>query len=92
VDALAEAAATPALRRVLDELLDRTEVLIVTAQNLPARVKGRGLRWESAVIVELANRLAGRLRHGDPLAGRVKLSGRDFGAAFLKGILAPLRR
>ena len=91
VDALAEAAASGAFRRVLDELLDQTEALITLAQNLPARVRARGLRWESAVIVALAARLAQRLRKGDPLAGRVKLSGGDFATAFLKGIFAPRR-
>ena len=51
----------------------------------------RGLRWESAVIVALAARLARRLRRGDPLAMRVKLSKNDFAAAFLNGILARKR-
>ena len=40
----------------------------------------------------LCARLAGRLRRGDPLATRVKLSGRDFAAAFLTGIRARHRR
>ena len=67
---------------------DRTEALIATARDLPPRVRARGLRWESAVIVALAGRLALRLRRGDPLATRVKLSKNDFAAAFLTGILA----
>lgn len=91
VEVLAEPAARAAFRQVLDELLDRTDTLIAAAQNLPARVKARGLRWESAVIVALAGRLAQRLRRGDLLARRVKLSGGDFAAAFLKGIFAPRR-
>ena len=92
VEALAAPAASPALRRVLDRLLDRTEALILAAQELAPRVEARGLRWESAVIVALAGRLARRLRRGDPLATRVKLSGGDFAAAFLTGILARPRR
>jgi farnesyl-diphosphate farnesyltransferase len=92
VEALAAPAASPALRRVLDRLLDRTEALILAARDLAPRVKARGLRWESAVIVALAGRLALRLRRGDPLATRVKLSGGDFAAAFLTGILARPRR
>jgi hydroxysqualene synthase len=91
VEVLAEPVASPAMRQVLDELLDRTEALIAVAQALPARVRARGLRWESAVIVALAGRLAQRLRRGDPLAGRVKLSGCDFATAFLKSIFAPRR-
>ena len=92
VEALSAPAAGPTLRRALDLLLDRTEALIVEARDLPGRVAARGLRWESAVIVALCARLAGRLRRGDPLAGRVKLSARDFAAAFLTGIRARHRR
>jgi squalene synthase HpnC len=88
VEVLEAPAASPALRRVIDSLLDRTETLIATARGLPPRVAARGLRWESAVIVALAARLARRLRHGDPLASRVKLGKNDFAAAFLTGILA----
>jgi hydroxysqualene synthase len=92
VEALSVPAATPALRRVLDRLLDRTDGLIAVARGLPGGVAARGLRWESAVIVALAARLARRLRRGDPLAGRVGLARRDFAAAFLSGILARRRR
>ena len=74
--------------RVLDGLLDRTERLIGTARGLPAGVAARGLRWESAVIVALAARLARRLRRDDPLEAPVKLAKSDFAAAFLTGILA----
>jgi hydroxysqualene synthase len=88
VEALSAPATSPGLRRVLDILLDRTDSLIATARGLPPRVAARGLRWESAVIVGVAARLARRLRRGDPLAGRVKLAGSDFAAAFLSGVLA----
>lgn len=91
VAVLAAPAATPAFRRVLDGLLDKTEGLIAAARALPPHVAAKGLRWESAMIVALAARLAQRLRHGDPLAGRVKLSRGDFAAAFLVGILAGRR-
>lgn len=88
VDVLSAAEVSPSLRRVLDDLLDRTDALIGAARALPGRVAARGLRWESAVIVSLAGRLAARLRRGDPLATRVKLSGGDIAAAFLAGIFA----
>jgi squalene synthase HpnC len=91
VEDLAARSLSPALRRVLDRLLDHTEVLIATASDLPPGVAARGLRWESAVIVALAGRLARRLRRGDPLAGRVKLSKGDFAASFLTGLLARRR-
>ena len=91
VEALEAPAASPGLRRVIDSLLDRTDILIATARDLPSRVSARGLRWETAVIVGLAARLARRLRHGDPVATRVKLGKNDFVAAFLTGILARKR-
>jgi squalene synthase HpnC len=91
VEMLAAPAATPALRRVLDRLLDNTEALIATARLLPSAVAARGLRWETAVIVALAGRLTRRLRRFDPLAGRVALSGRDFAASFLTGVFVPWR-
>ena len=91
VEALEAPAASPGLRRGIDTLLVRTEALIATAGGLPPRVAARGLRWESAVIVALAARLARRLRHGDPLASRVKLGKNDFAAAFLTSILARKR-
>jgi len=86
VEALALPAASPALRRVFDNLLEQTAALIDTARGLPPRVEARGLRCESAVIVALAGRLADRLRRGDPLARRVGLGKADFLAAFLLGV------
>ena len=92
VEVLAAPAASPGLRRVLDTMLDRTERLIAAARGLPPHVAARGLRWESAVIVGLAARLARRLRQGDPLATRVALAKSDVAAAFLGGILARRQR
>jgi squalene synthase HpnC len=92
VGVLAAGAASPALRRVLDGLLDRTAALIDEARNLPPRVVARGLRWECAVIVELAARLLHRLRRGDPLAVRVKLRRSDFLVAFVIGVSGSFRR
>ena len=86
VEVLAAGASSPGLRRVLDGLLDRTAELIEQARGLPPLVASRGLRWESAVIAELAGRLLRRLRHGDPVAVRVALSKSDFLAAFAIGV------
>jgi farnesyl-diphosphate farnesyltransferase len=91
VEALTTPRTGAAFRQVLDGLLDRTEALIAAARGLPPRVGAPGLRWEAATIVALAARLAGRLRHGDPLAGRVKLGKGDFAAAFLVGVFARRR-
>ena len=92
VEALAEPNASAALRRVLDTLLDRTAVLVVTARELAPGVAASGLRRECAVIVELAARLLARLRQRDPLAGRVGLGKSDFAAAFVKGVVRGARR
>jgi len=73
-------AETPALRGVFNILLDRVDVLNDTAAALPRGTSDRRLRLETAVIVALARRLAHRLRHGDPIATRVKLTKTD--AAF----------
>ena len=71
---------------MLDSILDRTGALVETARGLPPQVVSGGLRWESAIIVELAARLLRLLRRGDPLAGRVKLRKSDFVAAFVIGV------
>jgi hydroxysqualene synthase len=92
VEVLAARAASPALRRVLDGLLDRTAVLIGQARSLAPLVMSSGLRWECAVIVELAVRLLRRLRHGDPVAARVKLRRSDFLTAFVIGLSGSFRR
>jgi hydroxysqualene synthase len=74
------------LRAALDHLLDRTAELVREARGLPPHVVSPGLRRETAVIVNLAERLTQRLRRGDPVAGRVKLTPYDFGASVLVGL------
>ena len=86
VEALAAGVSCPGLRRVLDRTLDHTEALVESARGLPRQVISYGLRWESAVIVQLAARLLRRLRRNDPLAGRVRLRRSDFMVAFLTGM------
>lgn len=73
VEALAEAKCSPALRRVLDRLLDETDELMTRARQLPRVLRDTRLRCESAIIVRLADTLIGHLRRRDPLAERVKL-------------------
>jgi farnesyl-diphosphate farnesyltransferase len=86
VEVLEARVSCPGLRRVLDRMLDHTGALVETARDLPGQVVSRGLRWECAVIVELAEGLLHRLRRGDPLAARVRLRRSDFIAAFATGI------
>lgn len=77
---------SPAMRRVLDRLLDGTDRLIATAEALPGEIRSFGLSCECAVIVTLAKRLSRLLRAGDPLATRVKLAKSDFAAALGAGL------
>jgi phytoene/squalene synthetase len=86
IEDLDQRAATPGLRAALDHLLDRTAELVREARGLPPHVVSPGLRRETAVIVSLAERLTQRLRRGDPVAGRVKLTPYDFGASVLVGL------
>lgn len=62
---------------MFDALLDRVDALNAEAAALPARTRSRRLRLETAMIVGLARRLTQRLRNGDPLATRVKLTKGD---------------
>jgi hydroxysqualene synthase len=87
VTALPGKAETPGLRRVFGALLDRCDELNAEAAALPRLVRDRRLRIETGVIVNLARRLTRRLRRGDPLAVRVKLTKTDAVGALL-GALA----
>lgn len=77
---------SPALRRVLDRILDRTDELIARARPGPARIKNLGLRLETAVIIAIAENLSASLRRRDPLAERVVLSKPQNVGAALRGI------
>jgi hydroxysqualene synthase len=86
VETLAEPATSPALRRVLDRALDGVDALLATASELPRALSSRRLAAESAVILEVARRLAKELRRRDPLAERVELSRPRFLLCGLLGI------
>ncbi len=77
VGALAAPRASPALRSVLDRALDGVDALNAEARALPGLIGNRRMRMEAAVIVNIADRLAGLLRARDPLATRVELSTAD---------------
>ena len=90
VESLRGAAETPELRAVFDALLDRVDALNRAAVDLPRLTRSRRLRLETGTIVGLAQRLARRLRRGDPVARRVRLTKRD-AVASLAGALRWLR-
>jgi len=84
---LKAAAATPALRRVLDRCVVGTEALMVDARKLADAMKHRSLAAESAVIVSIADKLTEKLARQDPIAGRVALSKPGYAVAALRGLL-----
>ncbi len=86
IDDLRRSRQTGGLRAVFDALLDRVDALNHQAADLPRRTRSRRLRLETAVIVGLAHRLTRRLRHGDPLAMRVKLTTGDAVARVLASL------
>ena len=90
VEALAAERSGPALRAVIDRMLDGVDALMARARLLPGAVKSRRLAMETAIIVRLADRLAALLRDGDPLARRVALSRRDFARAGISGAIGGL--
>ncbi|HUN46138.1 MAG TPA: squalene synthase HpnC [Stellaceae bacterium] len=90
VTALPAKAETPGLRQVFNALLDRCDELNADAAALPRLVRDRRLRIETGVIVNLARRLTGRLRRGDPLATRVKLTKTDAVGALLGALVHAL--
>jgi farnesyl-diphosphate farnesyltransferase len=87
VTALNADRASPELRAVLDAVLDRTDELLHLARTGPRQISHRGLRLETAVIIAIAEKLSKKLRHNDPIAGRVELSKLQKAACALKGIL-----
>ena len=86
VEALDQPATSPALRQVLDRVLDGVDALLTTAGELPRALRSRRLAAESAVILAIARRLAKELRRRDPLAERVELSRLRFLLCGLMGI------
>jgi phytoene/squalene synthetase len=86
VEALDQPATSPTLRQVLDRALEGVDALLTTASDLPRALRSRRLATESAVILEIARRLAKELRWRDPLAERVELSRPRFLLCGLLGI------
>ena len=84
---LSGSASSTGMRQALNDLLDKTDALMVEARLLPGRLKDFRLRAESATIVRLADKMIGQLRRNDPLAGRVKPTKLFFVTAMIEGVL-----
>ena len=83
VDDVRGSAESTGLRATFREMLDRVDALNEEGRALPQKTQDRRLRLETAVIVGLSQRLARRLRDGDPLAARVRLTKTDAASSLL---------
>lgn len=77
---------SPALRQVIDRLLDRCDAMISQAAALPPTLMSRRLRLEVAAIRQVARALSKRLRVQDPLARRVRLPRWRYALCFLRAV------
>ncbi len=71
VEALDAPESSPALRRVIAGLVDRTEALLDVSRPFASRVRDPRLGFDVAAIQRLAESLCRKLRAHDPLAGGV---------------------
>jgi squalene synthase HpnC len=90
VEELDAAAASPAMRRVLDQTLHATQTLMNEARVLPSGLKSRRLGMESVFIINIADALISLLGRRDPLRRRVELSKAGFIISGFKGVLSVL--
>lgn len=81
---------SPSLRVVLDRCLDGVDALLTEARTLPAVLTSRRLAMESAAILDIAHALVARLRRGDPLAQRIRLSPAEYVMCCTRGATAAL--
>jgi len=77
--------ASPGLRRVLDQMLDGVDALLVAAKPLPKDIRTRSLAREAGGILCIAKGLSKLLRDHDPVAERVELSKLQAACHFLWG-------
>ena len=87
VDVIKAPAASPALRRVFNKMLDGTSVLLDRSRSLAPAMKNRHLSAETRVIQALAEALTKRLYKQDPIAVRVELSKPAMLMVSLKGLM-----
>ena len=74
IDHLKAPSAKGQTRAVIDRVLDGVDRLLSNSEALPGRIRQRGLRMHTAIMLCRARKLAARFREEDPLQGRVTLS------------------
>ena len=90
LDDLDRPASSPALRAVLDRVLEHTGTLLGTARSLPRGLVSRRLAMESGAIIAVAERLVRLLRQRDPLGPRVELTKPEFLWCCARGAVSAL--
>ena len=86
VETLLEPCCDPALRWVLDRMLDGVDGLLADAAPLAGRMKDRRLAMETAAIQAIARKLSALLRRRDPLAAQVRLGRAAYASSIASGI------
>jgi squalene synthase HpnC len=92
VESLAAPEASPALRRCIVSLAQRTSALLRESNSLPDLVRNRRLSLEISVIETLARRLLQILQTRDPLSEDVHLGKAAFAGIGIVGIVHGLSR
>ena len=87
VEALGEVRASPALRRVIAGLAERTEGLLATSSGFARAIRDARLSAEVAIIQGLAEDLVSVLQRRDPLSERVHHSKARMGGIAMKSVL-----
>ncbi|MDP9127906.1 MAG: squalene synthase HpnC [Pseudomonadota bacterium] len=78
---------TDHLRATIGAMLDRLQIMMAEARNLPKFVDDKRLKTETSVIAALGDRLIRLLRRRDPLCDKVKLGKFAVASATVKGIV-----
>ncbi|MDB5449649.1 MAG: squalene synthase HpnC [Phenylobacterium sp.] len=90
-EALDQAAASPALRTVIESLAARVQDLLAMSRPLAGQVSNRRLAMEIAVIQQIAEDLAARLTRQDPLSEQVRHSKPELALLAMTACLRHLR-
>ena len=79
-------------RCVLNKILTRTDELILAAKKEAWKISHRGLRFQTGIIIAIAENLSKELRKRDPISERVELTETQYLFCFLKGFWRMLVR
>ena len=78
---------TLGLRKTMDAMLDKIDLMMPVARDLPRHVPDIRLKLETSIIYSLAEKMIAVLRRRDPLYADARLSKMQVATATLSGIL-----